>query len=499
MDRTPVNLYDFDKTIYKKDSSMAFYFFCIKKKPYLIFHLFFVAILYILNVFSFITIEKLKEHYFKIITFFDNKDQLINKFWEKEKKNIQPWYLSQKASTDVICTASPEFLIAPIFEQINPSATIIGTQITIEDKKVICKKNCKGEEKFNRILQYFNDNEIKFDSAYTDSVSDLPMLDLAENKFIVCADKVYKFSEQKPTFKTKIIYSIKLLRIKHWIKNLLIFLPLVFSHELFSYKFFDLIVGVIAFCFVSSFVYVLNDLIDVKKDRLHSTKRMRPIASYMIKPKEAVILGSLCLAAGGGITLLYFNFDILIISILLIYCVVNILYSTILKKIPIIDVFILSFCYVLRLFFGGAIVDISISNWLYLTTISASLFMGVSKRRNELRSEKNSTRDVNRSYSYVFLDKNLYVFQALTLIFYSLWAIEMDPISAYSLTNILFLATIPLVYFIMMRYSYQIEKNNNSGNPVEVLLKDKILLFSAILFVVMIFIAIYFPIPINII
>ena len=183
----------------------------------------------------------------------------------------------------------------------------------------------------------------------------------------------------------------------------------------------------------------------------------------------------------------------------MIYCVVNILYSTILKKIPIIDVFILSFCYVLRLFFGGAIVDISISNWLYLTTISASLFMGVSKRRNELRSETNSTRDVNRSYSYVFLDKNLYVFQALTLIFYSLWAIEMDPISAYSLTNILFLATIPLVYFIMMRYSYQIEKNNNSGNPVEVLLKDKILMFSAILFVVMIFIAIYFPIPINII
>lgn len=496
------NLYDFDKTIYKKDCSIKLYFYCLNKKPYLFFHLFYIAILTFLYWIGLIKCEKLKEKMFSILNYFKDKQLIIENFWDKEIKNINSWYLSKKKENDIICTASPEFLVKSAIERINPNAVVIGTKITFENKKVICEKNCKGEEKVNRIKQYFKGEykNLKFNATYTDSISDMPILDLAENKYIVCGSKekdIYEFSHQKPKLSTKIKYLIKLMRIKHWIKNGLIFLPLIFSKQLFTYAFVDVIIATISFCLITSFVYILNDLIDVKKDRLHSSKRKRPIASFMIKPYEAILLAIICLFGGITLNILYFNFNTLILAILLIYCIVNLLYSTLLKRIPIIDVFVLSFCYIIRLFYGGVIINVDISIWLYLTTLGASLFMGINKRRNELLQEGRKTRAVNKYYNASFLNKQSTVFQTLTLAFYSLWVAELIPVSNYEITNIIFLITIPLVYFILMRYSYQIEKKSNSGNPIEVLFKDIWLVLSVILFIAIILVVLYFPIQLN--
>ena len=121
--------------------------------------------------------------------------------------------------------------------------------------------------------------------------------------------------------------------------------------------------------------------------------------------------------------------------------------------------------------------------------------MGFGKRRNEIRQESDSTRKVNQYYNYNFLDKNLYLCLAMCLVFYSLWATNLTSAGG-SFNKFLLMATIPLIYFIMMRYSLDIEQSTNSGDPIDVLFKDYILIGAAGIFVVMLVLAVYVPINI---
>lgn len=509
----------------------------MKYKPSLFFRLFYLACVYLLCAVKIISVKQFKEKFFSFLKSIKNVDEIVDAFWQKEIKNVADWYLNIKQKDDVICTASPEFLVLPCIKKINPTATLIATNMNKFSGQIV-GENCKKQEKVNRILALFNGenetnenniknkktnkntpkeikttenvlNEIKinenkanemqpkilFASAYSDSVSDLPMLDLAEKKFIVCGSKCYEFGKQKPTFLTKLKYLIKQLRISHYIKNLLIFFPLFFSKHLFNAQnFLTVLIATISFCLISSVVYIINDLKDAKRDRLHSQKRYRPIASYMVKPHEAVILVVLLLAGSLGLNAII-GFNYVAIAVMFGYAVLNLLYSLVLKNLPLIDVFTLSACYLLRLFYGGIIINVDISNWLYLTVLTASLFMGLTKRRNEILNEKDKTRAVNSFYSANFLDKNAYICLALTMAFYSLWAIDLTPIEN-RLNNFLILLSIPLVYFILMRYSMNVEKIKNSGNPVEVLLKDYLLVAFVALYVVLIAVAIYVPIKI---
>lgn len=487
-----MNCYDFDKTIYKKDSSIEFFKFALKKRACLGFLFICTFFAYILYKLHFITTKRFKEIFFKFITKFDNKEQLINEFWNKEEKNIADWYLKQKSSTDIICSASPYFLVNPIMQKINPDCQVFATDMNVNTGK-INGENLKGEEK--KLLLEKN-GLCEFDAVYTDSLSDFPLLDMGKEKYLVCNNKVYKFGEQKPNFFVKIKYFFKLLRIKHYIKNGLILMPLFFCGKLMdATSLLTVLLGIVSFCMISSFVYIVNDIIDAPKDRLHSKKRKRPIASYMVKPYEAIILAIILFCGSLSINLFLIPFSWLNCAIIVIYAIVNLLYSLYLKNIPIVDVFTLSACYLLRLFYGGAIISVSISKWLYLTVLCASLYMGLGKRRNEIQKQSKSTRKVYEFYNYNFLDKNLYVCMALSLVFYSLWAIEIRPLNIEYLNGYLLLATIPIVYFIMMRYSLCIENNNSDGDPINVVLKDKFLLFIVACFVILLVISIYFNIP----
>ena len=165
-----------------------------------------------------------------------------------------------------------------------------------------------------------------------------------------------------------------------------------------------------------------------------------------------------------------------------IYFILNIGYSFGLKDIPIVDVVILASGFVIRVFYGGFITGVEVSKWLYLVITTGSLYMGLGKRRNELKKQKN-TRNVLNLYNIPFLDKNMYVCVALTIVFYSLWTLEWS--------NGLMIWTVPIFIVLMLCYSFDIERDSD-GDPVEVLLGNKIILFILLVYSLYIFISLYF-------
>ena len=274
---------------------------------------------------------------------------------------------------------------------------------------------------------------------------------------------------------------LNLLRIKHYIKNLLIFSPLFFSGSFFSSN--DKLVstgfGFLCFCFLSSAVYILNDYKDMEKDRNHPTKKFRPLASGEILPRTALWIMLICLSIVLGISFYLKSWQGGFCLIL--YFALNIAYSLGLKNLPIIDIAILSSGFLIRLFYGDFISNTEISKWLYLVVLSGSLYMGLGKRRNEFRSHT-ETRGVLKSYNDSFLDKNMYVCMTLVIVFYALWTFESS--------NANLSWTVPVFILIFMRYSLDVE-GDSDGDPIEVILKDKELIFGVILYILVISILIY--------
>lgn len=274
-------------------------------------------------------------------------------------------------------------------------------------------------------------------------------------------------TENKSDKKWKLIQYMNLLRLKHYIKNVLIFVPLFFSGQMFDRgRIVSTIQGMIIFCIGCSCVYIINDIKDVEKDRLHPVKCKRPIASGAITKKSACILCFVLIIF--DYSMLYFTkFNWKIGVLLTLYIVINLGYSFGLKNVPILDVALLSFGFLLRVIYGGIVSDTIVSSWLYLTVIALSFYLGLGKRRNELRKIKSAeTRKVMEQYSEDFLDRNMYMCLALGLVFYSLWTVERAR-------N--FMWSIPLVLIICMKYNLILEKESE-GDPVVTLLASKSLI-----------------------
>ncbi len=263
---------------------------------------------------------------------------------------------------------------------------------------------------------------------------------------------------------------LKLLRPKHYLKNALIFLPLVFSGQLTNADALGKSVfAFFAFCAVASTVYIINDIQDRNLDRLHPKKKHRPIASGSV-PVLAAALVAVALLCLVGFIHLYAHFSSLSLGLLGLYLLVNVAYSMGLKNVPVLDVAILSSGFVLRVFYGGEAAGVVVSSWLYLAILASSFYLGLGKRRNELASNGAVTRKVNAAYTQEFLDKNMYVSLALTIVYYSLWAI--DPAQKHAHMPL----TIPLVIIIAMTYSLTVERADSDGDPVNVILKSRSLI-----------------------
>lgn len=284
---------------------------------------------------------------------------------------------------------------------------------------------------------------------------------------------------------------IKEMRIAHYLKNVLIFLPLIFSGNLFNYKLIILsIAGFISFCFMSSCVYVINDIKDIEKDKLHHKKKYRPIASGAISINHAKFFALILFVISIFISIITINYgcSVTTLFILLIYLVVNILYSVVgLKKIPILDVFLLASGFILRLLMGSLLTDIAISQWLYLVVLSGAFYMGFGKRRNELQQNADSTRDVLSKYEEGYLDKSMYSCMTLTIIFFSLWCMEKSQSS--DIAN--FMILIPLIMLAFFKYNYNIENKESDGDPINVIINDKILIGLSVIIGITIIILLY--------
>lgn len=276
---------------------------------------------------------------------------------------------------------------------------------------------------------------------------------------------------------------LKLIRVKHWLKNGLVFLPLFFSINLINTEYYlGAILAFIVFSFSASIVYVLNDISDVEKDKLHPVKKKRPLAAGTISIKQAkIVIAVLILLSAIMIYYVYKTTNnLLTIFIPIIYIVLNILYSKWLKHIPIIDVVILVSGFVLRVMYGGVSIDVEVSKYLYLMIIFGSFYLGFGKRRNEIIKNGNKSRKVLQLYNQDFLDKNMYVALALAIVSYTLWCV--DPTTVQRIGNDYLFWTIPLLMVILQLYSLNIEGNSH-GDPIEVILGDKKLLITAIIYV----------------
>ena len=269
---------------------------------------------------------------------------------------------------------------------------------------------------------------------------------------------------------------LKLMRIKHYFKNVLVALPVIFAGvALKPTNIINTIIAFTTFSLTASIVYIINDIKDVEKDRKHPVKKKRPIASGEVSIKSAKLLAIILVIAIIGVLYfsnLLFNYGVIV---LLLYLILNVAYSFGLKDIPLVDITILASGFVLRVLYGGLLLNIDISNWLFLTILSGSFYMALGKRRNELiKFEGKETRKVLKYYTREFLDKNMYMFLSLSIVFYSLW-------STLGVDNQFFKYSSILIILILMKYSLNVEQDN-LGDPIEVILGDKILIILALIY-----------------
>ena len=278
----------------------------------------------------------------------------------------------------------------------------------------------------------------------------------------------------------------RLLRIHHYVKNILVMAALGCSGKMFDDgKFFHALIGFTLFCMTSSAIYIINDIRDIESDKNHPVKCRRPLASGEVSVKSAIIIASVLVTGAVVISLYMFGVKPSLLPIL--YIAVNIAYSAGLKNIPILDIAILVSGFIMRLLYGALITEIEISHWLYLSIMAMAFYLALGKRRNELRMSLN-TREVLNFYTESFLDKNMYVCLALANVFYALWSVDENTVSHYNSRYLIF--TVPVVFLICMKYSLDVERSSN-GDPAEVLFSDKTLLLLCVLYLSSMFSILY--------
>ena len=273
---------------------------------------------------------------------------------------------------------------------------------------------------------------------------------------------------------------LQLFRVKHYVKNLIIFIPAFFSGNLFNLpKLVLLFPAFFAFCFMASAIYIFNDICDIKNDRNHPIRKNRPLTNGSIRKSYAVASMFFCILLSVLLSVYLGNKPAFLL--LFFYLVLNILYSKAFKKFPVIDIVVLASFYWIRLYYGGLVSHIEISQWLYLVVMSGSFYLALGKRRNELIVSEKS-RDVLKYYSVSFLTHNMYVCSTLTVVFYALWTINVKK------PEIIW--TTPFLIILLMYYSFIIEGKSN-GDPVEVIFNNRIIIIMALLYAVCIFAFIY--------
>lgn len=280
------------------------------------------------------------------------------------------------------------------------------------------------------------------------------------------------------------------MRPRQWIKNLIIFAGLIFSqnlgHPLLLVK---TIIAVALFCAISGAVYIINDILDYKSDQSHPVKRQRPIASDAL-PRSAALAAAVLLGFAGSA--LSFLINLPFGAVALSYLLLMLGYSLWLKRLVIIDVFVIAAGFVLRAAAGAEAVSVPISDWLLICVILLSLFLALAKRRQEMKTLENGDvvhRQTLSDYSDKLLDQMIAVATAAVAVSYSLYTMWPETVEKFGTSNMKY--TIPIVLYGLFRYLYLIYRKDQGEQPETVLLTDRWLLSSMVAYVLAVWLIIY--------
>lgn len=280
------------------------------------------------------------------------------------------------------------------------------------------------------------------------------------------------------------------LRPKQWLKNVFVLPALVFSDNLFnSVYIIKAVTALLCFCAVSGAVYMLNDIIDRKKDVLHPQKRFRPIAAGELSVSLACFVGMLM--SGIGVTIA-FTLDFSFGWITLIYLIQNIAYSIWLKHVVLLDVITIAVGFLLRAVGGGIALQVPISTWFILCIFTLALFLACVKRRQEilvLKDDAVAHRTILGQYSLPFLNQVISILTAATLVCYSLYAMGVGDSQVLLSKQMEW--TIPFVLYGLLRYLYIVYEDGRGENPTSVIFEDNPLKFTVIFWLITAIVCIY--------
>ncbi len=283
---------------------------------------------------------------------------------------------------------------------------------------------------------------------------------------------------------------LRLIRFNNWIKNFFIFIPIFFSSQLFdANKLLNTFIVFIGFCLITAFVYILNDIFDLKFDQTHPTKSKRPIALGTISIKTGISIGLVFLLS--GMTIIY-QISSSSLYLAVFYVILNLAYSLKLKHIGIIDFIIISFGFVIRILIGGEVGDIDLTQWIVIMVFLLSLFIAIAKRRDDVyafENDKKINRKVVSQYSLSFIDKSITIISSILIMSYILFISSNDVILRYN-NEYLYITFIPVLIGIL-RYNQMVYVYKKGGDPINLLFKDKFIQFCVILWIIIFALIIY--------
>lgn len=302
---------------------------------------------------------------------------------------------------------------------------------------------------------------------------------------------------------------VRLLRPRQWIKNFALYAALLFSGQLFNPNLFLVTTyGVIIFCALSSSIYIINDIFDVEKDRIHPFKRFRPLAHNDVSVSLAIAI-AIVLVLGSMIA--SYLIEPAFFLIVVVYFLLHLSYSAYLKHIELVDILTLAAGYMLRVFAGEVVSNTHISAWLLLSVIALSLFLAIGKRRSELtllshqEGAQLNTRKTLSHYTDKLLDIYLSIFATSTFISYSLFTFLENPrglqftftffpadaLGTYLQRKWLMVTIVPVAYGLM-RYLQRIYEKHEGESPERVLFSDRPLLMSVLIWTLIVIVLLYF-------
>ena len=273
---------------------------------------------------------------------------------------------------------------------------------------------------------------------------------------------------------------LKLIRVKQWVKNAFVLAPLLFSLKFTEFASdFNAALAFAAFCLTASFVYILNDILDRKRDALHPHKKNRPIASGRINLPTAWALAFLVLF--GAVFCLEVLGNVKTAITIGLYVLLNVFYSFKLKHVVLIDVMVIAVGFILRVYAGAYAINVPVSSFIFMTTLFLSLFLGFTKRKSELLKTGSETRQVLNRYSDAMVDQYIMITVALTIMCYALYTLEPQTISRFDTNRLCY--SVIFVSYGLFRYIYILNSSSDAEDPTENLFKDKGLILACFLYV----------------